>query len=263
MLQFARQGFGQTGARATAETQIDPYFLAVQELADYVRRERARQVIRRFVEVNFGQEAAETRTPLLTVSKIQARSICSSSRRRSRCSTRPGSRSTTAASRTTSASCSGSSSSPRWPRRRGSRRAARRRAPRRRPRRGDARRRRERAPRRRRRRPEHRAGASAPTLRTASIRSGSTSPGDARAARAAVRARVAEAHAELRRAGYNTARALEAAKPKHDRLGRSRQARVAAERVLDEADRRSRPCPVQLETTHHGAVGGKRSRTRS
>jgi hypothetical protein len=29
MLQFARQGFGDTGARATAETQIDPYFLAV------------------------------------------------------------------------------------------------------------------------------------------------------------------------------------------------------------------------------------------
>jgi hypothetical protein len=75
MLQFVRQGFGQTGARATAETQIDPFFLGVQELADYVRRERARQTIRRFVEVNFGQEAAETRTPLLTVSKIQARSI--------------------------------------------------------------------------------------------------------------------------------------------------------------------------------------------
>lgn len=75
ILQFARQGFGQTGARATSDTQIDPYFLAVQELADYVRRERARQAIRRFVEVNFGQEMADTRTPMLTVSKVQARSV--------------------------------------------------------------------------------------------------------------------------------------------------------------------------------------------
>lgn len=75
MMQFARQGFGQTGARATSETQIDPYFLAVQELADYMRRERARQPIRRFVEVNFGAEAADLYTPILTVSKIQARSV--------------------------------------------------------------------------------------------------------------------------------------------------------------------------------------------
>lgn len=75
MLQFARQGFGDSGARATAETQIDPYFLGVSELADYVRRERARQLIRKFVEVNFGTENADLRTPLLTVSKIKARSL--------------------------------------------------------------------------------------------------------------------------------------------------------------------------------------------
>jgi hypothetical protein len=48
-------------------------------------------VIRRFVEVNFGQENADTRTPLLTVSKVKARSLLVT-RRRSRCSTRPGSR---------------------------------------------------------------------------------------------------------------------------------------------------------------------------
>jgi hypothetical protein len=75
MLQFARQGFGDTGARATAETQIDPYFIAVSELADYIRRERARQAIRRFVEVNFGQEMADTRTPQLTVSKVKSKSL--------------------------------------------------------------------------------------------------------------------------------------------------------------------------------------------
>lgn len=73
--QFSRQGLGQTGARATSETQIDPYFLAVQELADYMRRERARQAIRRFVEVNFGVQAAIDNMPILRVSKLQARSI--------------------------------------------------------------------------------------------------------------------------------------------------------------------------------------------
>lgn len=73
--QAMRQGLGQTGARATAETQIDPFFLAVQSDAEYLRRERSRQVIRQLVEVNFGAEAAEKRCPLLTVSKIQSRNV--------------------------------------------------------------------------------------------------------------------------------------------------------------------------------------------
>lgn len=80
MEQFARQGFGQTGARATSETQVDPYFLAVQALAGYYRRERLRQLIRPWVVVNFGVEAAERWTPELTVSKIQARSVDTISR---------------------------------------------------------------------------------------------------------------------------------------------------------------------------------------
>lgn len=75
MQQAMRQGLGQTGARATAEAQIDPGFLAVQADAEYVRMERSRQVIRKLVEVNFGAEAAEKRSPILTVSKIQARSV--------------------------------------------------------------------------------------------------------------------------------------------------------------------------------------------
>lgn len=75
MEQFARQGFGQTGARASAQTQADPYYLAIQALAHYYRRERLRQMIRPFVTVNFGQEAADRWTPLLTVSKIEARNI--------------------------------------------------------------------------------------------------------------------------------------------------------------------------------------------
>lgn len=75
MQQFARQGMGETGARATAEVQVDPYFLAVQALANNIRRERSRQLIRTLVRVNFGEEAAERQVPNLTVSKIQARNV--------------------------------------------------------------------------------------------------------------------------------------------------------------------------------------------
>ena len=73
--QFSRQGLGQTGARASAETQADPFYLSVEALAEDVRFERSRQVIRRLVEVNFGREAAEKRLPRLTVSRIQARNL--------------------------------------------------------------------------------------------------------------------------------------------------------------------------------------------
>ncbi len=72
---FTRQGLGQTGARATAETQADPFYLAAGALAEDLARERARQVIRKLVAVNFGEDAAEYRTPRLTVSKIRARNI--------------------------------------------------------------------------------------------------------------------------------------------------------------------------------------------
>lgn len=73
--QFARQGMGETGARATAEVQVDPYFLAVQAIANDLARERVRQVLRKIVEVNFGVQEAETLTPKLTVSRIQARNV--------------------------------------------------------------------------------------------------------------------------------------------------------------------------------------------
>lgn len=72
---FARQGLGETGARATAEAQIDPYYLAVEALAQGIRRERSRQVLRKLVEVNFGSELAMTHCPTLTVSKIRARNV--------------------------------------------------------------------------------------------------------------------------------------------------------------------------------------------
>lgn len=75
MQQFTELGETATGSRATAAVQIDPFFLAVSTMADYFRRERSRQVIRRIVEVNFGREAAEKQTPVLTVSKLQPRNV--------------------------------------------------------------------------------------------------------------------------------------------------------------------------------------------
>ncbi len=72
---FYRQGLGQTGARATAETQIDPFYLGVEALAHKVRRERSRQLIRRLVQVNFGEQAADQLAPRLCVSKIQADNV--------------------------------------------------------------------------------------------------------------------------------------------------------------------------------------------
>jgi hypothetical protein len=72
---FMRQGLGQTGARATAETQADPFYLACEAIAEDYRRERQRQVIAKIVEVNFGRQAAEERCPILTVSRIISRDI--------------------------------------------------------------------------------------------------------------------------------------------------------------------------------------------
>jgi hypothetical protein len=73
--QFSKLGMTDTGSRAVASVQIDPFFLGVQALAKYLLRERRRQAMRKFVEVNFGAEAADKRLPKLTVSKIQAQSV--------------------------------------------------------------------------------------------------------------------------------------------------------------------------------------------
>lgn len=75
LLNFMRQGLGETGARATAEAQANPFYLACEAVAQDLARERARQVIRPLVEVNFGKQAAEERCPLLTVSRIVPRDL--------------------------------------------------------------------------------------------------------------------------------------------------------------------------------------------
>jgi hypothetical protein len=69
---FTRLGTTETGSRAVGEVLADPYYLAVQNFADFVAVERQRQVLRPFVTENFGAEVA---LPTITASKITARSI--------------------------------------------------------------------------------------------------------------------------------------------------------------------------------------------
>ncbi|HLE99650.1 MAG TPA: hypothetical protein VI540_07100 [Gaiellaceae bacterium] len=72
---FMRQGLGQTGARATAEAQANPFYMACEAIAQDLRRDRMRQVVHKLVEVNFGREAAEDRCPILSVSRIVPRDL--------------------------------------------------------------------------------------------------------------------------------------------------------------------------------------------
>lgn len=73
--EFLRLGQTGSGSRALGDTQVQPFYQAVQAISGDVARERTRQVLRRVVEVNFGLEAAARYTPTLTVSKIQIRDI--------------------------------------------------------------------------------------------------------------------------------------------------------------------------------------------
>lgn len=73
--QFTKLGTTATGSRAVGDVQIDPFYLAVNALADYLRREISRQIIRPLVRMNFGQEALDRYAPILTVSRIHVRSI--------------------------------------------------------------------------------------------------------------------------------------------------------------------------------------------
>jgi hypothetical protein len=61
-----------TGARATAQVQDEPYYMLVEAHAADLALEIQRQEVRRFVDVNFGEEIA---TPTLTVSKIQSEDV--------------------------------------------------------------------------------------------------------------------------------------------------------------------------------------------
>jgi hypothetical protein len=52
-----------------------PFYDSCQALAEDIRAERMRQVIRKIVEVNFGVEAAEERCPKLGFSRLQPRNL--------------------------------------------------------------------------------------------------------------------------------------------------------------------------------------------
>lgn len=68
---FSSLGRTGTGAYSVGDVQIDPFFLAVQTLAEYIRAQVVKQIIRPLVIVNFGVEAGETLVPKLTVTKVR------------------------------------------------------------------------------------------------------------------------------------------------------------------------------------------------
>lgn len=71
---FGRLGTTETGSRAVGEVLIDPYFLAVSAVAKQIALDSTRDVVRRFVDVNFG---TQVETPRLTVRKISHQSAAS------------------------------------------------------------------------------------------------------------------------------------------------------------------------------------------
>jgi hypothetical protein len=72
LLQWMNLGHAQVGARATAQTQDEPFYVFLEAFAGDIALERSRQVFRRFVDVNFGRQYP---TPKLTVSKIQSEDV--------------------------------------------------------------------------------------------------------------------------------------------------------------------------------------------
>jgi hypothetical protein len=75
MQTFKMLGSSSSGNRALGDVLVDPFFLSVMAYAQHLQRERLRQLIKPFVRINFGVEAAETHLPKLTVSRIQSRSL--------------------------------------------------------------------------------------------------------------------------------------------------------------------------------------------
>lgn len=73
--QFTKLGVTDTGSRAVGDVQAEAFYMAVSAFANELARERSRQVIRRLVALNFGEQIAELATPTLTVSKIASRNV--------------------------------------------------------------------------------------------------------------------------------------------------------------------------------------------
>ncbi|MBA2741322.1 MAG: hypothetical protein H0U46_04865 [Actinobacteria bacterium] len=71
LVMFSQLGITETGSRAVGETIAEPYYLSVSAVAKQIALDSQRDVIRRFVDVNFGKEIE---TPTVRVRKISQRS---------------------------------------------------------------------------------------------------------------------------------------------------------------------------------------------
>jgi hypothetical protein len=69
---FTRLGVTETGSRAVGEVLADPYYLAMEAIADDIADKRTQQIVRRFVDVNFGEQYE---VPKLTASDITSTSV--------------------------------------------------------------------------------------------------------------------------------------------------------------------------------------------
>lgn len=69
---FKDLGTTDTGSRAVAEFQVEPFYLALDSVANDVAEERRRKVWRRFVDVNYGPEYE---VPKLRVSRLMAKNL--------------------------------------------------------------------------------------------------------------------------------------------------------------------------------------------
>ena len=70
--QFSSLGTTERGSRAVGEVLAGPFYEAAQAIADDFAAMRTRQVVRRFVDMNFGEKVA---VPTLTVTGIEADDI--------------------------------------------------------------------------------------------------------------------------------------------------------------------------------------------
>lgn len=72
LMTFMALGNMHSGSRAVGQVQDEPYYMAVEAIATDLASEIQRQVVRKFVDVNFG---VDVETPKLTVSKIQSEDV--------------------------------------------------------------------------------------------------------------------------------------------------------------------------------------------
>lgn len=70
--QFSSLGTTERGSRAVGDVLVEPYYMAVGAIADYMRLSRMRWVVRRLIDVNWGPQYP---APELTIEKIQGKNV--------------------------------------------------------------------------------------------------------------------------------------------------------------------------------------------